>query len=177
MHPSKKSLVLINVLGGLVVLGSYALGFLTYPNAGELLWGGVPLTLRPLYTISMFLAAGGYFAFSIYILHLNPGETRIYTQPGYRVFNALFTGILIPSALWLPLTVLAIGQSSQFLVWLVRLDLAVVAFASFGLLVALLKVQPRKTLWLHRLAILGCMLFFFQTVILDAIVWAINFHL
>jgi hypothetical protein len=177
MHTSKKSLILINVLGGLAVLGSYAWGFLTFPKAGEMLWGGVPIILRPIYTVSMFLAAGGYFAFIIYILNLDPGGTKTLNQPGYRVFNALFSGILIPSALWLPLTVLAVGKSSPFLVWLVRLDLALVAIASLGLLVALLNVQPRKIIWLHRLAILGGILFCFQTVILDAIIWVVNFHL
>jgi hypothetical protein len=177
MHPSKGSLILINIIGGLAVLVSYAWGFLTYPNAGEVLWGGVPVTLRPLYTVSMFLAAAGYFAFSLYILSLNPGETKTLNRPGYRVFNALFAGILIPSALWLPLTMLTVGQTSQLLVWPVRLDLALVAIASLVLLVALIKVQPRKSTWMHRLAILGCVLFCFQTVILDAIVWAVNFHL
>jgi hypothetical protein len=177
MHPSKKSLILINVLGGLAVLGSYALGFLTYPNAGELLWGGVPASLRPLYTTSMFLAAGGYFIFSLYILSLDPRETKMLGQPGYRIFNALFAGILIPSALWLPLTVLAVGQASQVLVWLVRLDLALVAIASLGLIISLFKVRPRKTIWYHRLAILGCVLFCFQTVALDAIIWSAFFNL
>ncbi len=176
MHPSKKSLILINVLGGLAVLGSYILGFLTHPDAGEVLWGGVPLSLRPLYTVSMFLAAGGYFAFTIYILHLNPNEVTIFDRPGYRVFNILLAGILIPSAFWLPLTVLAIHQDSQLLGWLVRLDLALVALASLGLLIALIKVHPRKTIWLQRLAVLGGILFCTQTVILDAIVWAINYH-
>jgi hypothetical protein len=125
----------------------------------------------------MFLAAGGYFAFSLYILSLNPSETKTLTRPGYWIFNAFFTGILIPSALWLPLTVLAVRQASQLLVWLVRLDLILVAIASLGLLIALLKARPRKILWLHRLAVLGSVLFCFQTVILDAIVWAVNFHL
>jgi hypothetical protein len=177
MHPSKKSLILINVIAGLAVLGSYIWGFLTYPNAGEILWGGVPIKLRLLYTISMFLAAGGYFAFSLYILSLNPNKTKNRKRPGYRIFNTLFLGILIPSALWLPLTMLAVEHTSQPLVWLVRLDLVLVAIASLGLLITLLKVQPRKIIWLHYLAVLGCVLFCFQTVTLDAIVWAVNFHL
>lgn len=168
---------MINVLGGLAVLGSYAWGFLTYPKAEEMLWGGVPINLRAIYMASMFLAAGGYFAFAVYILQSDSRETKILDRPGYRVFNALFSSILIPSALWLPLTVLAVGKSSLLIAWLVRLDLALVAIASLGLLIALLNVQPRKNIWLHRLAILGCGLFCFQTVILDAIVWANHFHL
>ena len=177
MHPLKKSLIFVNILGGLAVLGSYAWGFLTYPNAGELLWGGVPDHFRSLYTTSMILAASGYFAFTTYILHLSPDDTMIQNQPGYRIFMILFAGILVPSALWLPLTVLAVGQASQALVWLVRLDLVLVAVASLALILSLLIVRPRKTIWYHRLAILGCVFFCFQTVVLDAIIWSIFFHL
>jgi hypothetical protein len=177
MHTLKKSLILINLIGGLAVLGSYVWGFLAYPNAGEVLWGGVPASLQQLYTISMFLAAGGYFAFSLHILSLNPSETKTLKRTGYKVFNALYAGILIPSALWLPLTVLAVGMASQALVWLVRLDLALVAIASLGLLAVIFKVRPQPSTWNHRLAILGGVLFCFQTVVLDAIIWAVNFHL
>ena len=177
MHTPKKSLILINLIGGLAVLGSYAWGFLTHPNAGEALWGGVPASLQPLYTISMFLAAGGYFAFSLYILRLNSSEPKFLKRTSYKIFIALYAGILIPSALWLPLTLMAVGLASQALVWLVRLDLALVAIASLGLLIAIFKVKPQRSTWNHRLAILGCVFFCFQTVILDAIVWAVNFHL
>jgi hypothetical protein len=177
MHTSKKTLILINILGGLAVLGSYAWGFLTYPNAGEVLWGGVPANLKPLYTASMFLAAAGYFTFSAFILRMQPEATRIVKRQGYPLFNSLYAVILVASALWLPLTILAFGLMSQSITWLVKLDLAAVALASLGLLYALIKVEPHKPAWLHPMAILGCVLFCFQTVILDALIWAINFHL
>jgi len=174
---ARATLIIINLLGGLLVLGSYVWGFLVYPNAGEILWGGVPLSLRPIYTVSMFLAAGGYFAFIFFILKLDPGMARILNRPGLNVFAILFAVILVPSALWLPLTTLAIDHASQLLVWLVRLDLALVALASLGLLFAIINVRPFRTTWLHRLAVTGGILFCFQTVILDAIIWAYHFHL
>jgi hypothetical protein len=170
-------LIAVNILGGLAVLGSYVWGFLTFPDTGDILWGGVPSGLRPVYTASMFLAAAGYFAFSTYIFHLKQIEAKVLGRNGFVGFNILYATILVPSALWLPLTILTIGQSSQIFLWLVRFDLLIVAVASLGMLYVLIKVQPRKTIWLHRLAVLGCMAFCFQTVILDAIVWAANFHL
>jgi hypothetical protein len=172
----RTTLIIINILGGLLVLASYAWGFLVEPKAGDILWGGVPASLRPVYTISMFLAAAGYFVFSIFILHLDPERTKILNWPGFKVFNILFAVILIPSALWLPLTMLALNHASQLFVWFVRLDLVLVALGSLGLLYALIKVHPRKTAWLQRLAIIGGLLFIFQTVILDAVIWAANFH-
>ena len=177
MHHLKKMLLLINILGGLAVLGSYVWGFLTYPNAVEILWGGVPPGLRPFYTISMFLAAGGYFAFSSYILRMDPLETKVFGQSSFEVLNAIYALILIPSALWMPLTVFATQHSSLAGLWLVRLDLVVVAVASLVLLFALFNIQPRQTVWMHRLAVLGCMAFCIQTVILDAIIWLVYFHL
>lgn len=68
MHPKKWLLLLINIIGGAAVLGSYALGILTHPDAGQVLWGDVPESLRALYTANMFLAAIGYFALIYYLL-------------------------------------------------------------------------------------------------------------
>lgn len=168
--------LLINLIGGTAVLGSYIWGFQARPEAADLLWGGVPESLRPAYTAGMFLAATGYFLFSYFILfRLNAAETRIAGRWGYGTFNLLYALILVPSALWLPLTFLAVDQASPALVWLVRLDLALVALASIGLLFSLLWLQPRQPRWAHRLAMLGALGFCFQTVLLDAIVWGANF--
>jgi hypothetical protein len=177
MHSKKKLLLLINILGGVAVLGSYAVGILTHANAGEVLWGGVPQGIRPFYTAGMFLAAIGYFAYTYFILfRLNPDETRIYGQYGYGAFNALYAAILIPSALWMPLTFLAVEGSSLVLFWLVRFVLVVVGCASISLLFSLLHVEPRKPIWAYWLAVLGCVGFCLQTALLDAIVWGMYFR-
>jgi hypothetical protein len=177
--PSQKRLFLfVNLLGGLAVLGSYAWGLLARPGSSSILWGGVPQGLRLLYTVCMLLAASGYFAFtSLILFQLNPQETRLANRFGFGAFNALYAAILVPSALWMPLTLLAIDQSSLGLVWLVRLDLAVVGLASLGLLSALIGLQPRPSRLAYRLAAAGCLAFCFQTAILDAILWSACFTL
>jgi len=172
MHPKKWLMFLINLVGGSAVLGSYAYGALTHPNAGKILWGGVPQSIRPFYTGGMFLAAAGYFAFTYFIFfHLNPIKTQVTRRFGFGLFNALYAAILFPSALWMPLTFLAIEQSSLALLWLVRIVLVGVGSASLGLFAALLKVQPRQPVWAHRMALLGSVVFCLQTVLLDAILW------
>jgi len=176
MHPKKWSMLFINILGGIAVIGSYIQGILTHPGAADTLWGGVPQNIRPLYTMGMFLAAAGYFVFTYFILiRLKPGETRVFHRYGYGIFNAIYAAILFPSALWMPLTFLSVEQSSRGLLWSVRIVLAVVGLASLGLLFSLLKVEPKKPLWGHRLAIIGVLLFCFQTALLDAILWAVFF--
>lgn len=178
MHANKYLMITINLLGGIAVLGSYANGFITYPDAADALWGGVPHGIRPSYTASMLLATAGYFAFTYFILFcLNPRDTRIYKRFGFGVFNALYAAILVPSALWMPLTLLAVQYSSPGLVWAVRLVLAVVGIASMALLLAIWNVEPRQPLWAHRVALTGSIFFSFQTVILDAILWTVFFQL
>lgn len=178
MHAKKWLMLFINLVGGSAVLGSYVYGVLTHPGAGELLWGGVPQSFRPFYTAGMFLAATGYFAFTYFILfRLNPKDTQVASRFGFGVFNSLYAAILIPSALWMPLTFLAVEQSSLVLLWMVRVVLVVVGVASLGLLFALMKVKPRRPLWAYRMAVIGSVGFCIQTVLLDAIVWGVFFRL
>jgi hypothetical protein len=177
MHSKKWLLIFIILLGGAAVLGSYVYGFLTHPDFADVLWGGVPENIRPFYTINMFLAAAGYFAFTYFILfRLNPPETRIFGRFGYGLFTVLYTAILVPSALWMPLTLLAIEHADLGLIWMVRLVLAVVGLASLGLLYALIKIEPHQATWAHKLAIVGSIFFSIQTVILDALVWGSLFR-
>jgi hypothetical protein len=172
MNAKKWLTLFINLLGGGAVIGSYIWGFLTHPNAGQALWGGVPDSIRPFYTAGMFLAATGYFAFTYFILfRLNPSETRVLDRFPFGLFNVLYAAILIPSALWMPLTLFALEGPSLGLLWTVRIVLAVVGLASVGLLFALLKVEPRLPRWAYQLAVAGCVGFCLQTAILDAIVW------
>jgi hypothetical protein len=79
--------------------------------------------------------------------------------------------ILIPSALWLPLTSAMVQQPSNLL-WLgILLVLAVVGLGSMGLLLALLTLQPRQPTAAYWLAVLGAVAFCFQTTVLDLFVW------
>ncbi len=177
MHTKKIWLLIINIVGGIAVLGSYVVGFSSRPGAADVLWGGVPEGIRPLYTANMLLAAAGYFAFSLYLLRLNPDATRVAGRYGYGIYNILYAAILVPSALWMPLSLAAVEQSSTAWLWLVRIDLAAVALASLGLLVSLVKVDPRPFTWHHRMAVVGALFFCLQTVILDAIIWVSYFQM
>ena len=176
MHLQKKLMLLINILGGTAVLGSYMQGILSHSNASQILWGGVPQSIRPFYTAGMFIAATGYFLFTYFIFfRLNPQETHVTDRLGFELFNTLYAIILFPSALWMPLTFLAVEQSNTVLLWVVRLLLVVVGVASIGLFIALMKVMPRHPLWAHRIALVGVVGFCVQTAILDAIIWGLYF--
>jgi len=178
MHPKKLLMILINIIGGIAVLGSYTVGITTNADAGTILWGGVPQSVRLFYTVGMLLATVGYFAFTYFILfRLNVENVSVANRFGFGVFNTLYALILIPSALWMPLTFLTVAQASMVLLWIVRLVLAIVGAASIGLFVGILKVEPRQPLWAHRLALVGSACFCFQTALLDAIVWSSFFRI
>lgn len=171
MHAKQRSLLWLNALGGAAVLASYVWGLGSSAELGASLWGGVPAGIRGFYTLNMFLAAAGYFLFTPYILFRLPPDTlRIAGRFGFGLFHALYALVLLPSALWLPLTAHMIEQPSA-VAWLaVRIDLALVALGSLGLLASLMAL-PSNAPRGRALAVLGLIPFCLQTVVLDGIVW------
>lgn len=172
MNPQQQLLAVINVAGGIAVLGSYAYCLAAHPESRDGLWGGVPLAARPFYTASMLSAAVGYFPFTAYLLFgIDSEQVRVGERFGFGLFPLIYLLILVPSALWMPLT-FRVMESWSPLLWIaVRAVLALVAVGSLALLIALVLLQPTGPLWLHALAISGAVAFCIQTVALDALVW------
>jgi hypothetical protein len=169
-------LLAVNLSGGSAVIGSYIWGLASRANAGDILWGGVPGSIRPYYTAGMLLAAAGYFAFTYFIFfRMDPEKVKVFGCCDARIFHYLYLGILVPSALWMPATFWAVDNPSVLAVWVVRGVLILVALFSLGLLAALLGTKPRGPARAHALAVIGAACFCIQTVILDAIVWGTAF--
>ncbi len=170
-------LVIINVIGGIAVIGSYVLGLRGQSGGADVLWGGVPASIRPVYGVSMILSALGYFAFLYFVLfRLTPDEVRIGGRFGFSLFFAIFLVMLIPSAFWMPLTNVYVSNPSTGLWIAVRTVLLLVGLASIGLLWALLSLQPKNHGVAYWLAMAGSGYFAFHTAILDAIIWAALFR-
>ena len=172
---SRRLFLALNALGGLAVLGSYAHG-LTGP-APDRLWGGVPEGLKPLYTASMLAAAVGYFPMTLYVLFgLDPQRTRV-GGFGWHVFPALYALVLVPSALWLPLTGAMLDAPSGGLWLAVRGVLALVGIGSVGVAAAVAVARPPGPRLARIAALAGAAAFVFQTAVLDALVWPAYFPL
>ena len=170
VHPAKRHLVLTNVLGGIAVLGSYVygLGAMVDPSA---LWGGVPEWLKPVYTVSMFTAAAGYFG-PLWLVLVGVDADRVRSgRSGFELFQRCYLLILVPSALWLPLTARMIAAPSDGLWFVIRLVLFTVAVGSVGLLVAIVRAEPRPRGVGFGFAVLGQLAFCVQTAVLDPLVW------
>jgi hypothetical protein len=169
-------LLVINIIGGAAVVGSYILGLNSSTDGANALWGGVPANIRPVYGFSMILAALGYFAFIYFILfRLVPGEVLIAGRFGFSLFFVIFLLILIPSAFWMPLTNVYLNNPDTGL-WIgIRAVLALVGLASISLVWALLSLQSKEPGITYWLAVAGSGYFAFHTAVLDAVVWAALF--
>jgi len=169
-------LLLINVIGGVAVIGSYVLGFSTHQQGANALWGGVPLSTRTIYTASMLLSALGYFAFIYFTLfRLDTAGVKIAASFNYSLFYVIFAVILGASALWMPLTFSYLSNYSTGVWILVRLVLILVALGSIGLVLALLGIPPRPSGSAYWLAVAGAAYFAFHTTVLDAVIWPMLF--
>jgi hypothetical protein len=176
MRTEQVILLIINILGGAAVIGSYVLGLKGQSGGASVLWGGVPENIRPIYGVSMILAALGYFAFIYFILfRLVPGEVLIGGRFGFSLFYAIFLVILIASAFWMPLTNAYVNNPGTGM-WIgVRTVLALVGLGSIALMLALLTLQTKVPGISYWLAVAGSGYFAFHTAILDALVWAALF--
>ncbi len=176
METQQIILLIINIIGGIAVIGSYIFGIRAQTGGANALWGGVPANIRPVYGASMILSALGYFAFIYFILfELVPDEVSIAGHLGFCLFYAIFIIILIPSAMWMPLTNVYVGSPSKGIWIVVRTVLALVGLASIALVWAILSLETKTPCVPYWLAVAGSSYFAFHTAILDAIIWAALF--
>ena len=173
MSVQKVILLLINIVGGAAVLGSYVLGLRGRSGGANGLWGGVPGGVRPVYVVSMVLSAIGYLSVLYFLFFkLAPGDVVIGGRFGFALFYAIFLVILIPSALWMPLTGHYVSDPTTG-VWIaIRTVLFVVGLASIALAWAFFALEPKGRGAAYWLAVAGSTYFAFHTFVLDAIVWA-----
>jgi hypothetical protein len=172
MHSQKKQWLVINVVGGIAVLGSYAHGLITHPDTRELLWGTMPGALKSIYGVTMWLAAAGYLVFMHHVFfRVDVGKARVGQRFGFGAINACCAAVVFASALWMPLTFAYLDQPSPALWVLIRLDLLIVGAGAIGLIVALFTLTPRSGGWAGAITILALLPFALQTAFLDAFVW------
>jgi len=177
MNVPRLVLLIINIIGGVAVLGSYILALKTHTGGADVLWGGVPIRIRPAYGVSMILSAAGYLAFTYFIFFkLDPANTLIAGKLGYGFLSILFVLILGASALWMPLTYVYIGHSTAS-IWIgIRIVLLIVGLSSCTLVWALLNLNNGASGLAYWLAIAGSAYFAFHTTVLDALTWPVLFR-
>ena len=168
--------ILINLAGGILVLGSYFVGLVYYSDSREKLWGGLVGIWRTIFCISMILATFGYLLFFYYMSFeaglegLNHRFDMIYHSPS--ILCALF---LISSSMWMPFTVAYLNGKGR-LCWIVGVWSLWVSALSLLLLALSLGFHQREnqqTIWL--LGTIGVSYVAFHCTVLDAIIWTNRF--
>jgi hypothetical protein len=94
---------------------------------------------------------------------------------GFGVFHVLYALILVPSALWLPITFEMLEAPSAALWVAIRGVLGLVAVGSLGLVAALASARPPEAPVARAVALAGAAAFSFQTAVLDACLWPAYF--
>jgi len=172
----KLTLLLINIIGGIAVIGSYILG-LQGGSGADVLWGGVPESIRPAYAVSMVLSAIGYLAFlNLLLLRVDPEKATVGGRFRYNLFYPIFVLILVPSAFWMPLSNLYVDDPSSGTWAGIRTVLFLVGLASVALAWALFTLRPGDRGKAYWAAVAGSCYFAFHTIVLDAVLWAALFR-
>jgi len=173
MDIQKVIFLIINIVGGLGVIGSYILGIMMHPGMVDSLWGKIPQAVKSFNFVIMPLAVIGYLLFTYFILfQIDAKEFRIAGTFGFEAINVIFFFILVPSAFWISLTYGVIENPATGPWWAVRTVLFIVGLASLALVAALITSNIHEPAWAYWLAVTGAILFFVQTGINDAFIWA-----
>lgn len=163
--------LLINLVGGVAVLGSYAWGLTTHQETVGDLWGSIPEAVIPLYTGCMPFAAVGYLTVFAFLLVQSPDQVRTTSQPMYGRFLVSHAVFLAASTLWMPLCFRALdGPVPALLPWIQGV-LAVAGAAALIHVVWLWRLTDTRWPRLRWAAVVGATCLMVQCTILDAIIW------
>lgn len=164
---------LVNIFGGMAVLGGYAWCLVTYPENRDALWGGVNGTLRSIFTLSMFLAAAGYITFC-YVTIFQVGEQTLDIDTVFGTNRIVILAIvfLASAATWMP-SLIAFIRNGEGHWWAVcTLSLWVTAI-SLLLMTGVTAISPVDGIAKTSLnaSVAGLAYTTFHCLFLDAIVW------
>ncbi len=149
---------IVQVLGGLAVLGSYAWGLGTQADP-QRLWGEIPESWWTAYSLCMPPAALGYLVATWQLW-------RREVQSDYRRVIGYYAGFLVASTAWMPLCFVALAGRPE-LALLIQVDLAVAALFALGVGVEIWKADLRT----RPVALVAWSFLCWQCVVLDAVIW------
>jgi hypothetical protein len=177
MSTPQLMLLVVMLMGGLGVIGSYAQGLISHPGSIKVLWGKISGPFRTIYFISMLLSALGYFAFAYYLLfRVDPATALVTDTLGFEVFFAAITGMLLFSSLWMPFTYSYVDKPNKGTWLMIRVVLFLVALSSCALVWALLSLHDKTPPGPYWVAVVGAGYFALHTTMLDAFLWPVLYR-
>ena len=166
----------VNIVGGVTVLTSYALGLMFYPEQRDYLWGGVTGNLSTIFIISMGLATVGYLAFfycSLSYRSIDITDQSLLTS--LHIQNILCAIFLIASTFWMPCTI-AYMVTHETIWWAFTIgSLFLSAISLMTLLIIHLTTNISDAYQYKNLALIGLAAITTHCTVLDAITWVVKF--
>jgi hypothetical protein len=166
---------LVNLVGGIAVLGSYVVGLYIYPDFRNALWGGVTGGWKTLFTVSMFFAAAGYLIFC-YSMTISDAadESSFLGRHTYSILAAFF---LFSASVWMPATLkyLATNDNLWWILSVISLWTTAASLCFLTVSFGLSNYEGIGTLQ-FSLTLVGIIWITFHCLVFDAIIWVTKFH-
>ena len=169
---------LVNLIGGIAVLGGYAYYLAVNPEHRAFLWGGVPGEWKPYIVVSMFVAAAGYLWFFAYIVFSSGDSiTPLRGLFDMKIIIGLVALFLLMASLWIPLTMNMIVSHDETRWFSVQFVLWGAAIAAILITVCVITSTNVENPVQHWFAVAGIGYLTFHCTVLDAILWVSKFSL
>lgn len=167
----RRFLLLLNVAGGLAIAGTLAWGLAVHPGMIEGLQGAIPESWQPWMDLDLLPAVAGYILLATYVLfRVDPARATFPEGLSYGALVAPFLAILIPTALWLPLTFPFAEASGSGLRMALRIVLTIVGLGAAVLVWMLAGLRPRDHRVHWALSLAGSAAILIQAGVLDVLV-------
>ncbi len=165
---------LVNLVGGLAVLGSYCVGLYLYPDQRTALWGGVVGNWKTLFTTSMFFAAAGYLVFC-YTMTISDGANES-SFLGKYTFIILAAAFLFSASVWMPATLQYLDTKNEiwWVVSVTSLWITAACLTCMGLAFNFTEF-PNVNLFQNSVTLTGMICITFHCLVFDAIIWVTKF--
>ena len=165
---------LVNLVGGIAVLGSYCAGLYLYPDQRTALWGGVVGNWKTLFTTSMFFAATGYIVFC-YTMTISDGANES-SFLGKYTFIILAAAFLFSASVWMPATLQYLDTKNEiwWVVSVTSLWITAACLTCMGLAFNFTEF-PNVNLFQNSVTLTGMICITFHCLVFDAIIWVTKF--
>lgn len=166
MSDRKKLIATIAILGPCVLL-SYYIAAQFNTKGIDALWGNIPDNIKVYYPIGMLVATIGFFPFT-YLTVFKSANPKHFLLP--------YLLVLIPSILWMPMTVSYINNPNELIWILIRIVLILVAVGAILIYIRIKKEYGAEKSTVYLFALIGILGFIAHTLFLDALLWPYYFR-
>ena len=167
--------VLVNILGGISVLSSYAICIALYPESRAALWGGVEGSWKTIFTVSMLPASIGYIAFCFSVISKYADVFSDFL--GTYTLGIICAFFLISATFWMPATIAYI-KTQQPLWWFVTVSslwITALSLVSLTVVVFYIYIAKDASLFHKYLVLTGLTYITLHCLVLDGIIWVSKF--